>query len=291
MTLLQVRCAAHSFFSLAHLPRLAGSPSTLVGFIDGPARAFLRYTDKWYAPWVTVALYLLVVQLLLLLQPYLPKRKYTWLTFVHNALVAVESGWILYMFCNQVNVYVSKHGYFNLYCDPNHILAVESDFRFYQSLFYLNKYHELFDTIILILRGNRPSFLALFHHTIMLFVTYYNRWPHLCPVGWLSTVLNLVVHVFMYGYFALHALGITLSFLRIWITRAQIIQFWAILIHALPWPYYRYYYGCLGHWSSWLWVTLPVTFINLLFVQFYLRQYSLQPLSNKAGAAKRTKKD
>jgi len=255
-----------------------------MGIVDKPVRAFLWYSDQWYAPWLTVAVYLVLVQLLLLLSPYLPKYKYPWLTFVHNAVVAFESGYILWMFGKELVKYWATNGlgYWGLYCDPHHNLAAESNFRFYQSLFYLNKYHELFDTVILILRGNKPSFLALFHHTIMLGVTYYNRWPHLAPVGWLSVVLNLAVHVFMYSYFALHAIGITLSSVRIWITRVQIIQFWIILIHALPWPVYRYYYGCLGHWTSWAWVALPVGLINLLFVRFYLRQYSLKPLSNKS---------
>lgn len=270
-----------------------------LGFIDGPAKAFLWYSDQWYAPWLTVFLYLVLVKILLILSPYLPKRKYVLLTFTHNALVAFESGWILWMFGREVIKYVQTNGlgYWGLYCDPQHNFDGDSDFRFYQSLFYLNKYHELFDTVILILRGNKPSFLALFHHTIMLGVTFYNRWPHLAPVGWLSVSLNLLVHVFMYSYFALHAIGYTLSFVRIWITRGQIIQFWIILIHALPWPFYRYYYGCLGHWTSWAWVSLPVTLINILFVRFYLRQYSLKPLSNKAApinaspASKRTKKD
>ncbi len=225
--------------------------------------------------------YLILVKLLLSVSKFLPRSKYVWLTFVHNALVAIESLWMLIMFGNQVIRYVSTNGYWALYCDPNHLLDGESDFRFYQSLFYLNKYHELFDTVILVLRGNSPSFLALFHHTIMLFVTYYNRWPYLAPVGWLSVILNLAVHVVMYGYFALHAIGYTLDFVRIWITRVQIAQFWVILLHALPWPVYRYYYGCLGCYSSWAWVAIPVTLINVLFLKFYFDQYSMQKLSNK----------
>lgn len=79
------------------------------------------------------------------------------LTFTHNLVVALESGWILWLFMREVVLYLRTNGlgYWGLYCDPQHNLAIESDFRFYQSLFYLNKYHELFDTVILILRGNR----------------------------------------------------------------------------------------------------------------------------------------
>jgi hypothetical protein len=249
----------------------------------------LWFVDQWYAPWLTVLVYLVVVQGLLSVARLLPKRKYTLLTFVHNALVAVESGYMLWLFGKEVVKYVWANGYWALYCDPQHLLDGESDFRFYQSLFYLNKYHELFDTVILVLRGNRPSFLALFHHTIMMFVTYYNRWPYLAPVGWLSVILNLAVHVVMYGYFALHAIGYTVNFVRIWITRVQIAQFWLILLHALPWPFYRYYYGCLGHYSSWAWVAVPVALINALFLKFYFDQYSLQRLSNKDGKLRESK--
>jgi len=263
----------------------------LIGRIDVLLRPFLRFADQWYAPWVTVVSYLLIVFGLKAIY-FIPshdkeaseraKRKWAGLTFVHNLIIFLETAWILYLFGGAMLRYVTQNGlgYWGLYCDPNHNLDAESDFRFFESLFYLNKYHELFDTVILVLRGKSPSFLALFHHTVMLLVTYYNRWPYLAPAMWLSVVLNLVVHVFMYAYFTLTSLGIRLAFVRIWLTRIQILQFWIILFHALPWPYYRYYYGCLGHWFSWLWVVAPVTFINLLFLQFYVGQYIKQKKSS-----------
>ncbi len=51
-----------------------------------------------------------------------------------------------------------------LYCDPHHLLDGETDLRFYQSLFYLGKFHELFDTVILVMRGKSPSFLQVSGH-------------------------------------------------------------------------------------------------------------------------------
>lgn len=165
------------------------------------------------------------------------KRKYQWLTIVHNFLLMLESVYILVMHSREIFLFVRDNGlgYWGLYCDPHHLLDGDSDLRFYQSLFYLSKYHELFDTVIVVLRGRSPSMLQLFHHTIMLLVTYYNRWPYLLPAMWLSVWLNLLVHVYMYGYFALRAAGFELSWARRYITSCQIAQFWVILVHALPW--------------------------------------------------------
>lgn len=112
------------------------------------------------------------------------------------------------------------------------------------------------------------------------------RWPYLVPAMWLSVALNLVIHIFMYSYFAVQALGIQLEWARKWITSGQIIQFWIILLHALPWPYFRWHYGCLGHWQSWLWVFVPVLYINVMFVEFFLSQYMRVPNPNRIRLSK-----
>lgn len=244
-----------------------------MGFLE-PMRPLLWYADQWWCPWVAIVTYLVMVKVLLIFTRG-TTRKYTLLTVVHNALVALESLYMFWTLMREVFRYVTTNGlgYWGLYCDPHHLLDSDSDLRFYQSLFYLGKFHELFDTVVLVLRGRSPSALQLFHHTVMLLVTYYNRWPFLVPAMWLSVALNEVVHVFMYSYFALQALGIQIEWVRRWITSGQIIQFWIILLHALPWPYFQHHYGCLGHWQSWLWVFIPVLLINLMFVEFYVSQY------------------
>ena len=64
------------------------------------------------------------LKLMLLVSPYLPKRKYNLLTFVHNAVVCVESGYILFMFGREMFKYLETNslGFWGLYCDPLHNL-------------------------------------------------------------------------------------------------------------------------------------------------------------------------
>lgn len=251
--------------------------SAILDNIEFAFRTFLWFADQWYAPWAAVVTYLVVVltlQKIFLVPKAQRTNRWVFVSFLHNGIVALESLYMFVMFTKQLYIYLGAGGgYWQLYCDPSHRLDADGDYRFYASLFYLSKWHELFDTVLLVARGRPASTLQLFHHTVMLLVTYYNRWPYIVSGMWLSVYLNLIIHIAMYSYFALAAIGIRLESVRIYMTRCQILQFWIILLHAAPWPYFRHVYGCLGHISSWLWVVVPVTFINLLFLRFYIKSY------------------
>ena len=68
-------------------------------------------------------------------------------------------------------------------------------------VYYLSKYYELFDTVILCLRKKELTLLHLWHHTSMLFVTW--SWlahPWLEGSLW-CTFVNSLIHVGMYTYF------------------------------------------------------------------------------------------
>lgn len=68
--------------------------------------------------------------------------------------------------------------------------------------FYISKYFELFDTVLLVLQKKRVIFLHWFHHvTVLLYCAH--AWSSPAPGGvWFATI-NLTVHTIMYAYYFL----------------------------------------------------------------------------------------
>lgn len=69
---------------------------------------------------------------------------------------------------------------------------------FYFYLFYLSKYVELIDTVLLVLKKKDLSFLHVYHHSVMPWVTW--LWMDGdFAVQWLGVLFNTAVHTFMYS--------------------------------------------------------------------------------------------
>ncbi|XP_046863671.1 elongation of very long chain fatty acids protein 4-like isoform X2 [Xenia sp. Carnegie-2017] len=113
-------------------------------------------------------------------------------------------------------------------------------------VYWLTKWIELFDTVLMILRHKERqiSFLHVYHHCSVLILSdmaYHSyQWP---PVGFVLC-MNSFVHVFLYMYYGQSAL---FPGERPWwkrrLTQLQILQFLVGLVHL---TYGYFYYGfCL----------------------------------------------
>ncbi|CAL1531110.1 unnamed protein product [Lymnaea stagnalis] len=140
-------------------------------------------------------------------------------------------------------------------------------------LYYISKYTETADTIFFILRKktNQLTFLHVYHHSTMIFIWWINA--KYVPGGlvFFHATLNCFVHVIMYSYYGLAALGPSLQPYLWWkkyVTKVQLIQFFATFIHTL--------YVCtrcdfpLG--LSIAALLYDVTLI-LLFINYYHQEY------------------
>uniref|UniRef100_A0AC35G5S0 Elongation of very long chain fatty acids protein n=1 Tax=Panagrolaimus sp. PS1159 TaxID=55785 RepID=A0AC35G5S0_9BILA len=91
-------------------------------------------------------------------------------------------------------------------------------------IFTLSKIWELFDTVLLMLRGRPVIFLHYYHHALVLFQVIFT-YPDTGSFARLATMMNAVVHSIMYSYFALATVSTSVRKYSKFVTVAQLLQF------------------------------------------------------------------
>uniref|UniRef100_A0A8C9YIL0 Elongation of very long chain fatty acids protein n=1 Tax=Sander lucioperca TaxID=283035 RepID=A0A8C9YIL0_SANLU len=128
-------------------------------------------------------------------------------------------------------------------------------------LYYFSKFIEMLDTIFFVLRkkNSQVTFLHLFHHSIMPFTWWFGVRFSAGGMGTFHALLNCIVHVIMYSYYGLTALGPNYQKYLWWkkyLTTIQLIQFVMVTSHisqyfftkhcAYQFPIFVYIIGSYG---------------------------------------------
>jgi fatty acid elongase 3 len=152
--------------------------------------------------------------------------------------------------------------------------------------FYLSKFWELLDTVLLVLRGRPLTLLHVWHHASVPLQTF--LWIELeMAVGTYGLWFNSFVHIFMYSYFAAALLKIRVPWKR-YITALQIVQFVSSFLTLVPWAIANFGspQRCTGNIS--LSVSAVMNAILLgLFVRFYRQTYTGRLALDKSENYKR----
>ncbi|KAI8894132.1 GNS1/SUR4 family-domain-containing protein [Globomyces pollinis-pini] len=137
-------------------------------------------------------------------------------------------------------------------------------------IYYLSKFPELLDTVILVLKKKNVIFLHWYHHAIVMLMVW--TWiESKITVSIFGLMLNTGIHVLMYWYYTASSFGWNVWYKK-YITKAQIIQFVLSFIVLLPFAYYGTVKNCEG-WD-YLYFSMIVNFSFLvLFCNFYLNAY------------------
>lgn len=154
----------------------------------------------------------------------------------------------------------------------------ETELAHYIYVFYMSKYIEFIDTIIMLLKRNvrQITVLHVYHHVSIAFIWW--MIAHHAPGGdaYFSAAMNSAVHVFMYLYYLLSALlrndekkRRKYLFWGRYLTQLQMIQFTFNMIQA----YYCMKINAL--YPQFLCKILFYYMISLLllFINFYMRKY------------------
>lgn len=95
---------------------------------------------------------------------------------------------------------------------------------YYGWLFYLSKFYEVVDTLIILAKGRRVSLLQIYHHTGAMLCVWVGIRYMSAPI-WLFVLINSFIHALMYTYYALVAVGVPVPrALKRTLTTMQIVQ-------------------------------------------------------------------
>ncbi|XP_011405756.2 PREDICTED: elongation of very long chain fatty acids protein 4-like isoform X2 [Amphimedon queenslandica] len=193
------------------------------------------------------------------------------LLFVFNAFIVVLNFWMLW----EMTFGMIDAGY-NFICTPMRYSYHPAQLRIANAIwwYYFSKFIEFSDTLFFILRkkNDQVTFLHVYHHASMFFLWWIGvKWV----AGGQSVLgawINCLVHVVMYSYYALSALGPALKPYLWWkhhITHLQLIQFSLAIIHCM----HSIYIDCnFPKWMHYTLLAYATSFI-ILFTNFYIHAY------------------
>jgi len=147
---------------------------------------------------------------------------------IHNACLQLFSVYV----ASSLLYALYKHGIVterNYYFQDKHVDKV----IFY---FYLSKYYEYVDTLILYAKNKQPIFLQKFHH-LGAVIVWHLGYTNKCEGMLFVCLWNSVVHSMMYLYYFLTLLKIDVYKYRIYVTSLQIGQLFSGSI-LLPYFFY-----------------------------------------------------
>ena len=199
-----------------------------------------------------------------------PLHKYILpIKILHNVISISMSTYLFLGILNSVQKY--KFTYVGNYYDETH-----KDLSYMLNMFYLSKYYELFDTMLMIIQMNynQISFLHVYHHMSIILVWYFI--VNVEPGGdaYLSALINSFIHIVMYSYYLITSFvkDNTLRKKYLWwgkyLTQFQITQFGINFIHAI----YCIYLGNYSKLILMIQIVYMSTFIGL-FSNFYIKKY------------------
>lgn len=149
-------------------------------------------------------------------------------------------------------------------------------------IYFLAKLTELLDTVFFVLRkkDNQISFLHLYHHTVMPLISWGATKYYPGGHGTFIGVINSFVHIIMYFYYLMAAMGPQYQKYLWWkkyITTLQLAQFCIAFTHSMQLLFYDCGYP---RWS--MFFTLPnAIFFYYLFSDFYNKAYPMKDAKKK----------
>eukprot|EP00033_Pygsuia_biforma_P000180 GCRY01000229.1.p1 GENE.GCRY01000229.1~~GCRY01000229.1.p1 ORF type:complete len:319 (+),score=41.51 GCRY01000229.1:137-958(+) len=237
------------------------------------------YFSQPHVPVVGAILYLVTV---FSLKKFMENRKpfeLKWASTIHNFNLFVISIVTVFGSLYQANQLLEKNAFSlsHVFCEEKSVgNPVQGAMGFWCFVFYLTKYYELVDTVLLALRKKPLLKLHLYHHAIMLVCTWFFLHDQHLSIAWSCTVVNSIIHSFMYFYYLRASLGLK-TWWKKYLTTLQIIQFSFGFCLTLSWIFKNFAEGCNGGFKS----ALVAHHINLtflyLFVDFFRYTYVTKP--------------
>mmetsp|Transcript_21994 Transcript_21994/g.32487 ORF Transcript_21994/g.32487 Transcript_21994/m.32487 type:complete len:326 (-) Transcript_21994:34-1011(-) len=195
--------------------------------------------------------------------------------FLYNAFQVLINGWMVYRFVDAL--LFKGHPFIGDFYN------VGSGAAYAVWVHYCDKYLEFLDTYFMVLRGrmDQVSFLHVYHHVSIAWAWWYAMGHMPGGDSYFGALLNSVIHVLMYSYYALALLKIPCPWKK-YITQAQLAQFLTVLVYTgcsyilvkddgADWKFLSCY-----HVQSFEMISL-----FMLFMHFYNKAYKQKKLSKR----------
>lgn len=180
-----------------------------------------------------------------------------------------------------------RHGFEHSVCNPNYFLANPSGFWAFVMVY--SKFFELGDTAFIVLRKQPLIFLHWYHHlTVLIYGTY--SYGQLVATGRWFIVMNFIVHSFMYTYYTLKAMRVSIPrWVSMFITSSQLLQMLLGIISNMA----ALYFLKQGHKCSTTTNDVLIAFALyatylVLFANFFYSSYMKPKPKEKSASALQT---
>ncbi|KAI4460642.1 fatty acid acyl transferase-related [Holotrichia oblita] len=176
---------------------------------------------------------------------------------------------------------------FNFRCEPVDFSYSPRALRIARGChtYYIAKLSELLDTVFFVMRkkNSQISFLHLYHHSVMPMISWGATKYYPGGHGTFIGMINSFVHIIMYFYYMMSAMGPQYQKYLWWkkyITTLQLLQFCVAFLHSMQ----LLLYDCgFPRWSTVF--TLPnAIFFYYLFSDFYKKAYTPDSPKNDKNA-------
>mmetsp|Transcript_16125 Transcript_16125/g.41911 ORF Transcript_16125/g.41911 Transcript_16125/m.41911 type:complete len:260 (-) Transcript_16125:96-875(-) len=149
---------------------------------------------------------------------------------------------------------------------------VKGPLYFWSYIYYLSKYYELLDTVILVLKGRALTFLHVAHHSMVLVMAY--LWLECSQsLQVLALLFNTGVHVFMYFYYFMCSIGRPPKWKKA-ITNIQIWQFVSSFLLSVPFWWIHYTVKPCSGFQAMVFNTVFNLMLLFLFANFHRKSYA-----------------
>ncbi|KAG5673959.1 hypothetical protein PVAND_003955 [Polypedilum vanderplanki] len=236
-------------------------------------------TSNWplmSSPFPTAIICLSYVYIVKVLGPKLMENrkpfKLKTILIVYNFLQVIFSAWLFYEAC--VTGWLTTYNY---RCQPVDFSRSPMAMRMTVGCYwyYISKFSEFLDTFFFIMRKryDQVSTLHVIHHGIMPFSVWWG--VKFMPGGHSSFFgfINTFVHIIMYFYYMLAAMGPHMQKYLWWkkyLTVLQMVQFVAVMIHAFQLLFHN---PCNYPTAFIWWIGAHAIMFYFLFRNFYKKAY------------------
>ncbi|KAI9924236.1 hypothetical protein MW887_007186 [Aspergillus wentii] len=176
------------------------------------------------------------------------------LVILHNALLALFSAWTFFTTCQALKGCwpAGEPNYYahvaEMLCETDSSALRTSAKSLWEEgsgyigwVFYISKFYEVLDTMIILARGKKSSTLQTYHHAGVI-ICGWATMKYKSPASLVGIVLNSAVHTLMYSYFTIHSLGVSVPMsIKRSLTTIQIAQFLTGFVWGYSYLFVKYH--------------------------------------------------